>query len=61
MDAIRTPDDRFTSLPDYPFTPRYVDVDDGEGGRLRVHHLDECDPNAPVVLLMHGEPSWSFL
>lgn len=61
MDAIRTPDDRFTSLPDYPFTPRYVDVDDGEGGRLRVHHVDEGDPNAPVVLLMHGEPSWSFL
>ncbi|HYL52959.1 MAG TPA: haloalkane dehalogenase [Acidimicrobiia bacterium] len=61
MDAIRTPDDRFTSLPDYAFTPRYVDVDDGEGGRLRVHHVDEGDPNAPVVLLMHGEPSWSFL
>ena len=61
MEVLRTPDDRFASLPDFPFAPHYVEIDDGEGGRLRVHHLDEGDPNAPAVLLMHGEPSWSFL
>src|SRR3954467_9717076 len=61
MEALRTPDDRFASLPDFPFAPHHVEIDDGEGGRLRVHHLDEGDPKAPVVLLMHGEPSWSFL
>ena len=61
MDALRTPDDRFTDLPDYPFEPHYVDIPDGDGGTLRVHHLDEGDPSAPVVLLLHGEPSWSYL
>jgi haloalkane dehalogenase len=61
MEALRTPDERFSGLPDFPFAPRYVEVDDGEGGRLRVHYLDEGDPAAPVVLLMHGEPSWCFL
>jgi haloalkane dehalogenase len=61
MHALRTPDDRFADLPEFPFAPHYVDVDDGEGGALRVHHLDEGDPAAPAVLLMHGEPSWCFL
>ena len=61
MKALRTPDDRFAGLPDFPFAPHYVEVDDGEGGRLRAHYLDEGPPDAPVVLLMHGEPSWSFL
>ncbi len=61
MDALRTPDDRFTNLPGFPFEPHYVEIPDGEGGTLRVHHLDEGDPGAPVVLLLHGEPSWSYL
>lgn len=61
MDALRTPDDRFTDLPGFPFEPRYLDIPDGDGGSLRVHHLDEGDPAAPVVLLLHGEPSWSYL
>ena len=61
MDTLRTPDDRFADLPGYPFAPHYVDIADGEGGTLRVHHVDEGDPGAPVVLLLHGEPSWSFL
>ena len=61
MDVLRTPDDRFSDLPGYPFDPHHVDIPDGDGGTLRVHHVDEGAPDAPVVLLLHGEPSWSYL
>jgi haloalkane dehalogenase len=54
---LRTPDERFAGLPDFPFAPNYTEV--GEG--IRVHYLDEGPPDAAPVLLMHGEPSWSFL
>ena len=56
MDVLRTPDDRFADLLDFPFAPHYVEVDG-----LRMHHLDEGPADAPVVLLLHGEPSWSYL
>ena len=54
MDVFCTPDEHFAGLPDYPFAPRWLDVD-----KLRMHYLDEGagDP----VLLLHGEPTWSFL
>ena len=62
MEAIRTPDERFTALPDFPFAPHYVEVPSGDGGApLRIHYLDEGPAGGEVVLLMHGEPSWSFL
>ena len=61
MDTVRTPDDRFVGLPDYDFEPHYVDIDDTEGGSLRVHYIDEGDPADPIVVLMHGEPSWCYL
>ena len=61
MRALRTPDNRFANLPDYPFEPHYLVVDDTEGGELRVHYLDEGPVDGAPVLLMHGEPSWSYL
>ena len=61
MDFLRTPDARFDNLPDYDFAPNYISVDDTEGGQLRVHYLDEGPSDAAPVLLMHGEPSWSYL
>lgn len=61
MQVLRTPDDRFEDLPGFPFEPHYVEIPDGDGGTLRVHHVDEGDPGGPVVLLLHGEPSWSYL
>ncbi|MGF6881190.1 haloalkane dehalogenase [Nocardia sp. GAS34] len=66
--VARTPDERFEGLPDYPFAPHYVDIEAGAGisTRLRVHYLDErpAEPSqesGETILLLHGEPSWSFL
>jgi haloalkane dehalogenase len=61
MKTLRTPDDHFRSLSDYPFDPNYVEVSDGDGGNLRIHYVDEGPKKADPVLLMHGEPSWSYL
>lgn len=61
MKILRTPDAQFNNLPGYNFEPNYLTVDDGEGGALRLHYLDEGNKHGQVVLLMHGEPSWSYL
>ncbi|BAW07267.1 haloalkane dehalogenase [Nocardia seriolae] len=63
MHALRTPDERFADLPDFPFGPHYLEVAAGDGSdtRLRTHYLDEGPRDGEVVLLLHGEPSWSFL
>lgn len=61
MKVLRTPDTRFENLPGYPFAPRYTEVPDGEGGRLRIHHLDEGPAAGEVILCMHGQPTWSYL
>jgi haloalkane dehalogenase len=61
MRVLRTPDERFAGLADYPFAPHYLTVTDADGTDLRIHYLDEGHPDSPVVLLMHGEPSWSYL
>lgn len=65
MQTVRTPDERFVDLPDFPFPPQYADIgaeaDHQDGGTLRVHYLDEGPTDAAPVLLLHGEPSWSYL
>jgi haloalkane dehalogenase len=57
MEILRTPDACFEALPGYPFAPHYADVGDG----LRVHYVDEGPSDAAPVLMLHGEPSWSYL
>lgn len=54
MEILRTPDERFSNLPDFPYAPRYTEIDG-----LRIHHVEAGE--GPVVLLLHGEPTWSFL
>ncbi len=68
MRVLRTPDHRFDGLAGYPFAPHYVQVDAGDavGTRLRMHHLDErpaggMAESGETLLLLHGEPSWSYL
>jgi haloalkane dehalogenase len=62
MQRLRTPDDAFGDLPDHPFAPHYVEVrDPDDDAPLRLHHLDEGDPAGRTVVLLHGEPSWSYL
>ncbi len=59
--VLRTPDTRFTGLPDFPYAPHYVDTLPGFGG-LRLHYLDEGPREAAVTFLcLHGEPTWSYL
>jgi haloalkane dehalogenase len=61
MKTLRTSDEHFSNLTDYPFEPNYMEIPDGEGGSLRMHYLDEGPRDADPVLLLHGEPSWSYL
>ena len=61
MQVLRTPDDRFEALADWPFAPHYATITDADGTSLRLHYVDEGPRDAPVVLLMHGEPSWAYL
>jgi haloalkane dehalogenase len=61
VDFVRTPDGRFLNLPGYSFSPHYVEVPDGAGGSLRIHYVDEGPPGAEPCLMLHGEPSWSYL
>jgi len=54
MPVIRTPDERFSRLPGFPFAPHYIEVDG-----MRIHYVDEG--KGETILCLHGEPSWSFL
>ena len=61
MKILRTPDNCFEGLVDYPFAPHYTTIKTEDGSDLRIHHLDEGAANAPIVLCMHGQPVWSYL
>src|SRR4051794_14951635 len=61
VEVLRTPEERFVGLPDFPYAPVYVTFDSEDGVPLRVAVVDEGPANGDVVLLLHGEPSWSFL
>ncbi len=61
MKYVRTPDERFQNLPDFPFEPNYIDIDCADGTTLRMHYLDEGPKEGPLVLCMHGQPTWSYL
>ena len=54
--VLRTPDERFQNLKDYPYQPNYMMIDG-----LRIHYLDEGPKNADPIFLLHGEPAWSYL
>ena len=58
---LRTPDDRFAELEDFPYAPRYVEVADPDGGALRMHYVDAGPPQAAPILCLHGQPTWSYL
>ena len=57
MQVYRTAEERFSDLPDFPFVPHYLELKQG----LRVHYVDEGPRDGPVVLLLHGEPTWCYL
>ena len=57
MTIKNTPAEAFQNIPDYPFAPNWMDIGDG----LTIHYVDEGPKDGPIVLLLHGEPSWSFL
>ena len=62
MKLLRTPDSQFLNLVDYPFKPHYLDINDRQADvRIRVHYIDEGEAASQPVLMLHGEPSWSFL
>ena len=61
MRVARTPEERFADLPGYPFAPHYRDVVTDGLDPVRMHYLDEGPADGPVALLMHGQPTWSYL
>ncbi|MBS2940326.1 haloalkane dehalogenase [Nocardioides sp. J2M5] len=61
MEVYRTPDHSFDHIPDFPWEPAYAEVADPDGGTLRMAYVDTGPADGPVALLLHGEPSWSYL
>ena len=61
MKILRTPDVSFENLVDFPFKTNYMEIRDNEDQALRIHYLDEGPIDGKPVLLMHGEPTWSYL
>src|ERR1700733_11428390 len=61
MECVRTPDERFGQIPDFAYRPRYADVPAGDGTTLRMGYVDDGPRDARAIVMLHGEPSWSFL
>ncbi|HYD86444.1 MAG TPA: haloalkane dehalogenase [Vitreimonas sp.] len=61
MQVLRTAEERFAQLPDFAYAPHYSDIAHAPGVTLRIAHIDEGPRTAAPVLLLHGEPTWSFL
>ena len=56
MEIFRSPDESFEAITDFPYPPHYIEFDD-----LRTHFIDEGPKDSPIALLIHGEPTWSYL
>lgn len=61
METLRTPDDRFDGLTGFDHVPQYAEIADGDGGTLQISYVAAGPSDGPVVLLLHGEPTWSYL
>lgn len=61
MEVLRTSEERFEELPDFPYDPNYVLVENPWGPLLRMHHIDEGPTDGPTVVMLHGEPTWSYM
>lgn len=61
MGILRTPDERFDNLPDFSYPPSYIDVETARLPPVRMHYVDAGPAKGPVALLMHGQPTWSFM
>jgi len=58
--VLRTPEARFETLTDFPFEPNYINIEDPTLGTLRVHYLDEGPTDGEIILLLHGQATWSY-
>ena len=56
MKILRTPDDRFEGITDFPYQPNYTNIKTKDGSDLRIHHIDEGPKDGPILLAMHGQP-----
>ena len=61
MQLIKTPDHYFENLEDYPFSPNFIELKDGEGGVLNMHYVDEGPRDGQPVVMIHGNPTWSYM
>lgn len=61
MEILRTQDERFAGLPGFAYAPHYTLVRDAGGTEIRIHHVDEGPREAEPIVLMHGNPTWSYL
>jgi len=60
MKFLRTPEERFQNLDGFPYQPHYQEIDDGDGGQLRMHYIDEGPKDGELIFCVHGQPVWSY-